>query len=386
MQRLIGYSKIVVALLCCGALTGCFKDEPANNEADIEAVTVEVDCPEEIFFHETDATIVVPAESSTITFEVRRQADLTALAPQFRLTPGATIVPENGSVHDFSNGPVIYTVTSEDGQWKRTYEVSFRRVTHMKDAVIALDFEHYALEPSAGKYYIWTEESDGDLQGSVWATGNPGFQLSMSSAKPDAYPTAPYADGYDGAAVCLTTRDTGLFGAMAGKRIAAGNLFLGEFDLSIALRDALHATRFGIPFAKKPLRITGYYRYQPGPTFQDPKGKVVSGRTDEAAIYAVLFRNHDAEGNAMVLYGDNFKTSPLITALADMRPIPPTTEWTQFDIPFNYTEDIDLDLLDGRGYSLTVVFSSSAGGDTFEGAIGSQLIVDKVRIICEEEE
>ena len=385
MLKLIRYKSFAIALLCCLLLSGCFKDEPAGTECDIEVVSVEVENPEQVFFHATDAVVTVPAESSTIVFEVRRQADLTALAPVFRLTPGATIVPENGSVHDFSDGPVVYTVTSEDGQWHRTYEVSFRRVTQMKSTTVALDFEHFSLEPAAQKYYLWSESGDDGLTGNVWATGNPGFQLSMGSAKPDAYPTAPYADGYDGSAVCLTTRDTGAFGMMAGKRLAAGNLFLGEFDLSSALKDALHATHFGIPFAKQPLRLTGYYQYQPGPKFQDPKGKIVADRTDEANIYAVLFRNHDEAGNAVVLYGDDVKTSPQIVALADIKPAP-AGEWTYFDIAFDYYDDIDLDLLEQRGYSLTVVFSSSVAGATFEGAIGSRLLVDQVRIICTEEE
>ena len=62
-------------------------------------------------------------------------------------------------------------------------------------------------------------------------------------------------------------------------------------------------------------------------------------------------------------------------------------EWKTFEIPFVYDNDkeIDLDLLDANGYSLTVCFSSSIDGATFEGAIGSTLLIDKVRIECEEE-
>ena len=37
------------------------------------------------------------------------------------------------------------------------------------------------------------------------------------------------------------------------------------------------------------------------------------------------------------------------------------------------------------GYNLTVCFSSSIDGAAFEGAIGSTLLIDKVRIYCEEE-
>ena len=56
---------------------------------------------------------------------IKYSTDLTSLAPQFRLTPGATIYPDNGSEQDFSNGPIEYTVTSEDKQYRRTYRINF---------------------------------------------------------------------------------------------------------------------------------------------------------------------------------------------------------------------------------------------------------------------
>ena len=42
---------------------------------------------------------------------------------------------------------------------------------------------------------------------------------------------------------------------MVNMRIAAGNLFIGTFDVANALKDAMAATRFGLPFNKKPLRF-----------------------------------------------------------------------------------------------------------------------------------
>jgi hypothetical protein len=97
----------------------------------------------------------------------------------------------------------------------------------------------------------------------------------MGSALPMDYPTTPLAEGYDGAAVCLPTRDTGPFGRMANKRLAAGNMFLGTFDIKIAMSDHLHATRFGLPFTSKPDRFTGYYTFEPGPTVQDFYGNPI---------------------------------------------------------------------------------------------------------------
>ncbi|MCH4156536.1 MAG: PCMD domain-containing protein [Muribaculaceae bacterium] len=378
-------AKILLLIITCCILTSCFKEEPLNAECDIEKAYVHVGNPETMFFNASDSMVSVPYTDSTVIFNVRKQADVSAMAPKFQLTAGATISPDNGSVHDFTKESVNYTVTSEDGKWHRSYMVSFNQVIKTINDTITYNFESYELETQKQKYYVWHNERDDGTLGNDWATGNSGFNLSRGSAKPDEYPTTPLTEGYEGSAVCLTTCDTGPFGAMVNKRLAAGNLFLGTFDLTSALKDAMKATLFGIQFDKKPIKITGYYKYAPGATFQDPKGNVVANRVDSAAIYAVLYRNHDADGNAVVLYGDNVKTSNLIVALADMEYVKPTDQWTPFEISFNYQSALDETLLENRGYSFTVVFSSSKEGDKFEGAIGSKLLIDKVKVICTEE-
>lgn len=83
-----------------------------------------------------------------------------------------------------------------------------------------------------------------------------------------------------------------------------------------------------------------------------------------------------------MLHGDDVLTNPLIVAVARLPEIKATDEWTQFDIDFEYRGEIDRKLLAERGYSLTVVFTSSIGGATFEGAIGSTLCIDEVKVIC----
>ena len=152
------------------------------------------------------------------------------------------------------------------------------------------------------------------------------------------------------------------------------------------MSDHLHATRFGIPFADRPNTFKGYYTYQPGPTVQDFYGNPIAGRTDSADVYAVFYRNHDAAGNEVVLYGDNVLSSDLIVAVAELDYVAPTSQWTPWDVKFEYREEIDEQLLANRGYSLAIVFSSSSAGGQFIGAIGSRLCVDKVRLICSHEE
>lgn len=377
---------LCIGLALCTTFVSCFKDEPLNAECDIEEAAVPTADPLSIFFSPSDTLLKILSSDSTINFNVRRHADLTALAPTFKLTPGATINPPSGSTHDFSAGKVRYTVTSEDGRWHRSYQVGFTPVARAVKDTLVYNFENYELETKDHKYYVWHNEFPDGTFGDYWATGNPGFQLSMGSAAPEDYPSVPLKDGFDGACIQLTTRSTGSLGELVNKRIAAGNMFLGQFDLYSALANAMKATRFGIPFDRKPLRLKGWYKYSPGPKYQDQKGNIIAGRTDSAAIYAVFYRNHDDAGNPVVLYGDNVKTSPQIIAIADLTPVKEAKEWTEFDIAFVYMGDINTSLLEERGYNLTVVCSSSYEGDKFEGAIGSRLLVDKISVICEKEE
>jgi hypothetical protein len=166
---------------------------------------------------------------------------------------------------------------------------------------------------------------------------------------------------------------------MMHKPIAAGSLFLGSFDLNQVLVNALRATRFGIPIDKEPVRVTGYYKYQPGEKFTDANMDEVPGRTDQANIYAVFFRNQDADGNSVVLYGDNVLSSDLIVSKAQVASLPATNEWTRFEMFFEGSA-ADPAILANMGYSFTLVFSSSKDGDNFEGAIGSTLYIDEVEV------
>lgn len=368
------------------ALTSCIKDEPLNTECDILEASLTVANPAEVFFHESDSLVRVSSEDGTVMFTVRRSADLTQMAPRFKITEGATITPASGSVHDFSQGPVAYRVTSQDGQWSRNYTVGFQPVTVVKTETIAFDFEHFELDDVNHKYYVWYEQGEQGTE-KIWASGNGGYFIANQSKPAADYPTIPVEGGLDGGyCLKLTTIDTGPLGRATGRPIAAGNMFLGAFNIQLALRDALHATEMGIPFAQTPVKLTGYYKYQRGAEYKNKQQQIVPERVDSADIYSVLYRNHDAEGLPVVLYGDNVLTSPLIVRKARVAEVKETDEWTYFEIDYEQLGDIDEELLQNRGYNLALVFSSSIHGDVFEGAIGSILYIDKVRIICTREE
>lgn len=387
---------VALGLMCASAaLTSCFKDEPLNAECDIEQAYIHVDNPEDMFVNANDTLVKVLSSERNIRFKVRPEADLTAVTPQFVVTEGATVAAADGkpldTPRDFSNGNTVqYAVTSQDGKWTRTYTVSMNVRTF--DEVSDMGFEHVqqVTENCNRPYDAWVEVLNDGFVMDCWATGNGGFDVSMGEetednhVTSDQFPTVSIAAGRTGKGVQLTTRDTGPFGHMMSMPIAAGNLFLGKFDIEQALGETLKATMFGVPVAKRPLRFSGYYKYKPGPQFTNSVGDVDPTVTDHGDIYAVLYRNTDAQGKPFTLDGANVRSSSQIVGTAIIDEVKTTDQWTLFDIPFTYTADIDPAVLARHGYSLAVVFTSSFKGAEFQGAIGSTLTIDDVHLDWDE--
>ena len=97
--------------LICFSLTSCIKKEPLNSEADIEQCSLPEGTlkSDPLITNNTVQLMLLPGS-----------AEITALAPEFTLTPGATIEPASGTTRDFTT-PQTYTVTSEDRQWSKVY-------------------------------------------------------------------------------------------------------------------------------------------------------------------------------------------------------------------------------------------------------------------------
>ncbi len=380
---------IAAALIGSSTLTSCFKDEPLNAECDIEQAYIHVDNPLGMFYQQSDTLINVLSTAEDINFVVRKTTDLTSLAPIFNLTPGATIFPDNGSEQDFSNGPIVYTTTSEDGQYKRNYRVNF---IFSKD-MLEYNFDHFSLNTNApaNKYYVWTDLDDEGNPLNNWATGNPGYRMAKGSAQPDEYPTTPWSEEGHETCVKLTTCETGKFGSDRKMPIAAGNLFLGEFDTKKALTanaagvKGVLATKFGLPIGSQPVSFSGFYKYKRGDVFTDKNNEVKDSK-DYGSIYAVFYDNHDANGEPFVLHGDDVLSSDQIISIANIGQIDDTPEWTAFNLNFKLQpgKAIDPVKLSNRGYSLAIVSSSSINGATFEGAVGSTLWIDDFSIKCAE--
>jgi hypothetical protein len=73
-----------------------------------------------------------------INIEVPSGTFVTSLAPSVSVSPGAALMPPSGSPQNFS-GPVLYTVTAEDGVTAKTYLV----MVHVAPPAVSIDGVQY---------------------------------------------------------------------------------------------------------------------------------------------------------------------------------------------------------------------------------------------------
>ncbi len=354
--------KSLLLIMSAGVmLSSCIKEEALNAEADINNITVDG----------VELIRKPVITNNAIQLYVNGWADVTHLAPVFNLTEGATIEPKDSTVRDFTQ-PQQYVVTSQDGQWKKTYTISF---IANDDIATAYHFESLKVDNTVSYDTFVDKTPEGNTF--EWASGNSGVSFVLSGKGAKDYPTCQSDDGYKGKCLKLTTISTGALGAMFGSPIAAGNLFTGSFELNFG--DTGKSTHFGVPFRKTPLALVGYYKYKAGTKFTDKKLHEIKDRKDDFALYAVLFETGDG---VEYLDGHNSLTSDRIVLKAELGDRKETDEWTRFTIPFKAVDGrtIDADKLKAGKYSLAIIMSSSKDGAKFEGAVGSTLYVDELEL------
>lgn len=353
----------LICLLLLFTATSCIRSEAPNAEADILGCSVPG-------ISLTTSPII---QNETVTLLVPIDTDVSALAPWFTLTPGASIDPPSGTVRDFLT-PQKYTVTSEDGEWHKTYTVyvidnELKTVYNFEDTI------------GGQKYYVFAEKENGKVV-MEWASGNAGFALTGVPKTADDYPTLQVSEGHAGKCLALVTRSTGSFGSLMKMPIAAGNLFIGSFDVRSALANPLAATRFGLPFPYVPTYLTGYYKYRSGEVYTE-NGKPVGGKRDMCDIYAIFY---ETDEQVHTLDGSNAFTSPNLISVARISNAKETDEWTAFHIPFvaRPGKVIDKEKLRAGGYNISLVFSSSIDGALFNGAVGSTLLIDEAELLYQQ--
>ena len=362
------------------AISSCIQDEALNSEAAIDGCTG------------ADVQLAnINADEKKVDVYVHKGANLAKQQLNFALPEGASIKPNDrrdgdiGNIYNFSEGDHSrsFTVTSEDNVWKPVYEINVQPTElptsyHFEELLVAQNTPYHIF------YEFESSTSQGISKVLQWSSGNPGYKLTGMSKLPTDYPTVQVAGGYKEKCVKLETKDTGSFGAMVKMYIAAGNLFIGAFDLANALKDAPKATTFGFQFYKRPKALKGYYKFKAGEVYS-VEGQPQTGKRDKCDIYAVMY---EAENNSIMLNGDNVFNSDKLVLLARIEPedIVESDEWNEFTIHFESVKgrEIDDTKLQNGKYKLGIVLSSSVDGAYFRGAVGSTLYVDELELICKE--
>ena len=328
---------------------GCIKDEPLNPEADIETFSFDQKYMVSQPF--------IDQANWKITLYLTDEAYNKGIAPILTLSKGATCFPASGDSIHFDT-PLQYVVTSESGENKKTYTV----VAIHNISNYVFDFEKWGLNTTS-QYEYPLEENGSQL----WSSGNPGAALAGLPKDPKAYPTHSTTDHSEGstAAEMITLKGTAL-SQLAGVHLIAGSIFYGNFNSQNALSDPLAATEFGQPFGGKALLFEGDYKYTPGANFQDASGTIIPGAVDSCSIYAVIYTGTER------LNGKNILTSNRIIAKAVLKDGSAKSNFTHFEIPFEYVPNADL----SGDMMLAIVASASYKGATYEGAAGSKLVID----------
>lgn len=367
---------ILAGFLLSLSISSCIQDEALNVEAAIDSCT-----------GTNIQSTTIDHLRKEIEVYVLDGTDISHQELIFTLPEGASIQAEEAEtndqppLYDFSQKTLrTFIVTSEDGATQTKYLIRVNKLT----LPTSYSFEELKEITPYNVFYL-TNES-GIMQ---WASGNPGYDLSGMALDETQYPTVQHPTGYSGKCVKLTTLSTGNFGKPIGMPIAAGNLFIGSFDTQNAVLAPLQATHLGFPFTKRPSKITGWFKYKAGEVFTDKSGNIVTGKKDKGDIYAVLYEapssDFSLDGNLFPNNGTEIDEHIVLLARISEQEMTETSEWTKFDLDFKPQNGKTInteDLKNGK-YKLAVVFSSSVMGAYFQGAVGSELWIDEVEIICE---
>ncbi len=386
--------RLAVFIFTATALAGCIKDELPNAEADILDVVLSGEDNERILTKKIDL--------NSVTIFVDPAFNVSNITPVYILSEGARIT-EGGDITDFTS-PRNVKVLSEDGKWSKTYRVIF--------AAMKLPTEYrfdYWEQKSSNRNYEEAFERVDNGYGEItnlymWASGNSGYAIANSKAPANGYPTFKTPDCQEGLyAACMQTLWVGPAGQ--GSPIAAGSLFIGEFSgkgINI-MREPMKATRFGLPFDKKPKTFKFWFKYKSAGdmyTYDSDGNKTglypdpLTGDTrDYCAAYAILFDNVKAAEidpeHRNYLDGNSILSSEAEVGraiLTDNDKFGTGDAYMYKEIPFTYSKNVDPDRLKNYEYSLAIVFSSSYYGASFIGALGSIMWVDNVTLECYPEE
>lgn len=217
----------------------------------------------------------------------------------------------------------------------------------------------------------WNPWGSGDTP--FWGTGNEGSSILSSIGNI----TSPTEESVSGKAAYLESKDAWL-------KLAAGNLFIGDFELD-GTNGFLH---FGRPFTSFPTALRLYYKYTPsiisivGSSIEAtlPSNlKNMVGQSDLFQIYIALSDKSEPyeirnDPNKRQLFDPNDAN---IVAYGEYTSSEPVTSYKELEIPLEYR------YTNRTPKYIIIVASSSKYGDYYLGGVGSKLWLDEMELVYE---
>ena len=214
---------------------------------------------------------------------------------------------------------------------------------------------------------VWCPWAEGGTP--YWGTGNKGATTLGDS---NTFPSSDTWNGEPGFSAQLDTKFVGI--SVVGK-LAAGNLFSGDYVKTDGTNGILD---FGRECKERPTRLKGYWKYKNVPISHSSSDeyKYLIGQPDTANIYIAL-----ADWTAPFQIRTNPKNQQLfdkdadyVVAYGSVQSGTAITEWAEFTAELKYRDTHRV-----PSYIL-IVASASKYGDFFTGGSGSTLLIDNFRL------
>ncbi len=308
------------------------------------------------------SSTTINSEERTISIPFNEEEDVSAKTPShIEISNMASISPTSEEAQDF-NEPIIYTVTAEDGstaEWTVTAVVA-----EAQPQISNSNFDQWY---DAGGY----QQPGASADEAVWDTPNKGVAIV---GDPNTTPEDLGNGDYAAKMVSVS--------APVLVRMAAGALYTGSFtDGLLNPADPASNVNLGMVFTARPDGFKVDYRYLPGEEYQDADGNPLEGG-DEMDIYLLLEKR---EGDQVARIGTAWYRSGATVE-----------DWTTLEMDIKYGELSESDpefeyanIKEGETWAapnerpthITVVCTSSALGDFFTGAIGSELWINNFELV-----
>lgn len=342
--------KKIIYILIVASFFSCLKEDrfPYSDKNSILSFTITGQA----------GSTTINNDSLLITIPFPENSDLSNLTPAgVSINNLARISPDTTQAQDFTQ-PVIYSVTAENGDVANWMVQVIEQGSNPQ-----LSNSNFDLWYSAGSY-----QQPGESAGStIWDTANKPLTIVGS---PNTLPVLKSGTDYYAS---MTT-----VAAPALVRIAAGTIYTGVFTNGIpSVTDPRSNITFGAAYVGNPLSFSTDYQYIPGDSYEDGDGNPLTGN-DSCDVYVLLqLADENDPENVQRVATAWFRSGDTVSDWTTI-----TTDFVYGELPAgypSYMQPIAPETWAPAGSSvnqITVVYTSSALGDTFTGAIGSVLNAD----------